>query len=63
MSYSIKIYDNKNEIIGERMNATSEDVLAYINKGFKVFDISTQKWLSEEDVSKTIAVSECAIIL
>lgn len=63
MSYSIKIYDDKNEIIGERMDASSEEVLKFINKGFRVFDIVTQTWLTEDNVSKTIAVSECAIIL
>lgn len=58
MTYSIKIYDNQGSVIGELPTATPQDIMKYINKGFVVIDINTNKELTMNDVSETVGVSD-----
>lgn len=58
MTYSIKIYDNQGSVIGELPTATPQDIMKYINKGFVVIDINTNKELTINDVSETVGVSD-----
>lgn len=58
MTYSIKIYDNQGSVIGELLTATPQDIMKYINKGFVVIDINTNKELTMNDVSETVGVSD-----
>ena len=58
MTYSIKIYDNQGSVIGELPTATPQDIMKYINKGFVVININTNKELTMNDVSETVGVSD-----
>lgn len=58
MTYSIKIFDTQGSVIGELPTATPQDIMKYINKGFIVVDINTNKSLTMEDVSETVGVSD-----
>lgn len=58
MTYSIKIFDTQGSVIGELPTATSQDIMKYINKGFIVVDINTNKSLTMEDVTETVGVSD-----
>ena len=58
MTYSIKIFDTQGSVIGELPTATPQDIMKYINKGFIVVDINTNKSLTMEDVAETIGVSD-----
>lgn len=58
MTYSIKIFDIHGSVIGELPTATSQDIMKYINKGFIVVDINTNKSLTMEDVTETVGVSD-----
>lgn len=58
MTYSIKIYDSQGSVIGELPTATSQDIMKYINKGFVVIDINTDKELTIADVAETVGVSD-----
>lgn len=58
MTYSIKIYDSQGSVIGELPTATPQDIMKYINKGFVVIDINTDKELTIADVAETVGVSD-----
>lgn len=58
MTYSIKIFDTQGSVIGELPTATPQDIMKYINKGFIVVDINTNKSLTMEDVAETVGVSD-----
>lgn len=58
MTYSIKIFDAQGSVIGELPTATPQDIMKYINKGFIVVDINTNKSLTMEDVAETVGVSD-----
>jgi hypothetical protein len=58
VTYSIKIFDTQGSVIGELPTATPQDIMKYINKGFIVVDINTNKSLTMEDVAETVGVSD-----
>lgn len=58
MTYSIKIFDAQGSVIGELPTATPQDIMKYINKGFVVIDINTDKELTIADVAETVGVSD-----
>lgn len=61
--YNVKIVDNIGNLIGERFDASPEEIIKYIRKGFKVIDINNHKEILIEDVIPQVGVSECAIII
>lgn len=60
-TYSIRIFDEKNKLIGELLTATPNDIIKFIDKGFKVIDIITHKEIMRESVTQVIGVSECVM--
>lgn len=58
MSYSIQIFDTKNNKIGELMKASASDVLKFLSKGLKVIDKSTGVELTEDIINQSIGVSD-----
>ena len=58
MTYSIKIVDNKGQLIGEKMTASKDDVLKFINKGFTVIDQTTGSELTPQSLTATMGVSD-----
>lgn len=58
MTYSIKIYDGSNNIIGELATATPDIILQYINKGFIVKDITTDQIITAADITANMGVSD-----
>lgn len=58
MTYSIKIVDNKGQLIGEMMTASKDDVLKFINKGFTVIDQTTGSELTPQSLTATMGVSD-----
>lgn len=60
MTFSIKILDASDNIVGELMTATPSQIQTFINKGMKVIDIHTNSELSLNDVINvdTIGVSD-----
>lgn len=57
-TYSIRILDSNDKQIGELMTASSNDILKFINKGFKVIDKQTGLEITENNASQTIGVSD-----
>ena len=51
MTYSIKILDSSDNIVGELMTATPSQIQQFIDKGMKVIDIHTNSELSLSDIS------------
>lgn len=64
MTYAIKILDNKDNIVGELMNASAEQVRTFIDKGMKVIDIHTNSELSLNNltIDDTVGVSDGLIL-
>lgn len=59
---NITVYDrNSNQVVAELMTATPNDVLKFIQKGFKVIDNFTKRELTESDVLSMVGMSECVI--
>lgn len=58
MTYSIKIVDNKGQLIGEMMTASKDDVMKFINKGFTVIDQTTGLELTPQTLTTTMGVSD-----
>ena len=60
MTFSIKILDASDNIVGELMTATPSQIQTFINKCMKVIDIHTNSELSLNDVINvdTIGVSD-----
>lgn len=58
MSYDIRILDKQDKQIGELMTASPSDILKFIDKGFKVFDITTKTELTADIVNSSIGVSD-----
>lgn len=56
MGYQIKITDSSNQMIGEMMTADKSDILKFLNKGMKVFDVQTNKEFNKEEI-----IMECGI--
>ena len=59
---NITVYDRANgQVVAELMTATANDVLKFIQKGFKVIDNYTKQELSESDVLSMVGMGECVI--
>lgn len=58
MNYSIRILDKHDKLIGEQMSVTPSDILKYINKGYRVIDMTTGQHIDEATVNQTIGVSD-----
>ena len=59
---NITVYDkNSGMKVAELMNGTPNDVLKFIQKGFRVIDNFTKKELSESDVLSMVGISDCVI--
>lgn len=56
--YSIMIYDSSGSFIGELPAASAQEVMGYINKGFKVKDKVTGNELALVDVSSAVGTSD-----
>lgn len=56
MTYSIVILDSTGKKIGELPTATPAQVLNLIGKGFTCVDITTNKPLTEYEVSSAVGV-------
>ena len=56
MTYSIVILDSTGKKIGELPTASPAQVLNLIGKGFTCVDITTNKPLTEYEVSSTVGV-------
>lgn len=63
MSRPIIIKDQQGNDIGIQRDASNEDILAYINKGFCVYDRRTNELIEEAAVTAEIGVSDGGIIL
>lgn len=63
MTYAIKILDQQDHLIGEMMTASYSDVAKFIDKGFKVIDITNGSEMSKSDLDNTIGVSDGAMIV
>lgn len=59
---NITVYDKTtNMVVANMMTATPNDVLKFIQKGFKVVDNTTRSELTESEVLSMIGMSECVI--
>jgi len=63
LTYAIKILDQKDNLIGEMMTASYSDVTKFIDKGFKVIDITNGSEMTRADLDNTIGVSDGAMIV
>ena len=62
ITMNITVYDRTSkQVVAELMTATPNDVLKFIQKGFKVIDNFTKQELSESDVLSMVGMSECVI--
>ena len=61
--YSIRIYDNNQQFIGEMMTATCSDITKFINKGFVVMNIETGEQITIESMNQALGVSDGAILM
>lgn len=59
---NITVYDrNSSQVIAELMTASTNDVLKFIEKGFKVVDNFTKQEITESQVLSMTGVSDCVI--
>ncbi len=59
---NITVYDrNSGQVIAELMTASTNDVLKFIEKGFKVVDNFTKQEIIESQVLSMTGVSDCVI--
>jgi hypothetical protein len=59
---NITVYDrNSGQVIAELMTASTNDVLKFIEKGFKVVDNLTKQEITESQVLSMTGVSDCVI--
>lgn len=59
---NITVYDrNSGQVIAELMTASTNDVLKFIEKGFKVVDNFTKQEITESHVLSMTGVSDCVI--
>lgn len=61
-SYNVKILDKDDELIGEMMTASSEDVRNFINRGFKVVNNEDGTVITEAALMDTLGVSDGCIL-
>lgn len=59
---NITVYDrNSDQVIAELMTASTNDILKFIEKGFKVVDNFTKQEITESQVLSMTGVSDCVI--
>jgi hypothetical protein len=59
---NITVYDrNSGQVIAELMTASTNDILKFIEKGFKVVDNFTKQEITESQVLSMTGVSDCEI--
>ena len=59
---NITVYDmNSGLKVAELMTATTDEILKFIRKGFKVVDNFTKQELSESSVLSMVGTGECII--
>lgn len=59
---NITVYNKTNgQVVAELMSATANEVLKFIQKGFKVVDNMTKEELTESAVLSMVGTSECVI--
>lgn len=61
MQYPIQILDKNGKLIGELMASTPTEILAYINKGFRVINIRDGLELTAQDMNQQIGVVDGVI--
>ena len=61
MQYPIQILDKNGKLIGELMASTPAEILAYINKGFRVINIRDGLELTAQDMNQQIGVADGVI--
>ena len=61
MQYPIQILDKNGKLIGELMASTPAEILAYINKGFRVINIRDGLELTVQDMNQQIGVADGVI--
>ena len=61
--YAIKILDDKQKLIGEMMIASCSDIVKFINKGFTVINIETNREITLESMNETLGVSDGTIMM
>lgn len=57
-TFAIKIKDISGTVIGERMDASVSDILCYISKNLRIFDLCTGQEITEASLSATVGVSD-----
>lgn len=57
-TFSIIIKDENDQLIGELMQATSVDIIKYIEKGFVVLNKINHNVITLDDIKSTIGVSD-----
>ena len=63
MVYSVKIIDINGTPIGQRMNASPEDVLKFSEKGFRVIDMQSEAEITADMVTARMGVSDGAMVI
>ena len=59
---NIKFYDKASgQVVAELMTSTTNEILKFIQKGFKVVDNNTKRELTESEVLSMTGVCECVI--
>ena len=61
MQYPIQILDKNGKLIGELMASTPAEILAYINKGFRVINMRDGLELTTQDMNQQIGVADGVI--
>ena len=61
MQYPIQILDKNGKLIGELMASTPAEILAYINKGFRVINMRDGLELTAQDMNQQIGVADGVI--
>ena len=61
MTYSIKITDSDNNLIGTLPAATPDQVRKFLKKGLIVIDTQTGNHITEQDLNDLVGVSECVM--
>ena len=56
--FSIKIYDQQGNLIGELPTASIRDITRYIEKGFIIKDLNTGNEITIDDINRMVGVSD-----
>ena len=61
MQYPIQILDKNGKLIGDFMASPPTEILAYINKGFRVINMRDGLELTAQDMNQQIGVADGVI--